>query len=88
MSAVFDILLQIKPILGSVLLLIGCLLTIVGAIGVLRFPDVYTRLHAASVTDTSAATLAIVGMILLAPSWLVIFKLHDLAVPIFDQSNI
>lgn len=64
-----------RPALGSALLLIGALLAIVGTVGVLRFPDFYTRLHAASVTDTAAATLALVGMALLAPSFAVVFKL-------------
>jgi len=72
---IWDIVLFIKPIIGSLLVLVGCLLAIVGTIGVLRFPDLYTRLHAASVTDTSAATLAIVGMALLAPSWAIVIKL-------------
>ncbi len=64
-----------RPALGSALLLIGALLAVVGTVGVLRFPDFYTRLHAASVTDTAAATLAIVGMALLAPSLAVVVKL-------------
>ncbi len=64
-----------RPALGSALLLGGAILAVIGTVGVLRFPDFYTRLHAASVTDTAAATLAIVGMVLLAPSWAVVFKL-------------
>ena len=64
-----------RPAVGSALLLVGAVLAIIGTIGVLRFPDFYTRLHAASVTDTAAATLALVGMALLAPSLAVVFKL-------------
>lgn len=64
-----------RPALGSALVLIGAILAVIGTVGVLRFPDFYTRLHAASVTDTAAATLAIVGMALLAPSFAVVFKL-------------
>jgi multicomponent Na+:H+ antiporter subunit G len=64
-----------KPALGSALVLIGAVLAVIGTIGVLRFPDFYTRLHAASVTDTAAATLAILGMALLAPSLAIVFKL-------------
>lgn len=64
-----------RPALGSALVLIGAILALIGTIGVLRFPDFYTRLHAASVTDTAAATLAIVGMALLAPSLWIVFKL-------------
>ena len=64
-----------RPALGSALLLIGAVLAIIGTVCVLRFPDFYTRLHAASVTDTAAATLALLGMALLAPSFAVVFKL-------------
>ena len=38
------------------------LLTLLGGIGVLRFPDVYTRIHAASLTDTGGATLVLLGL--------------------------
>lgn len=75
MDMVLEYLDAFRPALGSALLLIGALLAIVGTVGVLRFPDFYTRLHAASVTDTAAATLALVGMALLAPSFAVVFKL-------------
>ena len=64
-----------RPALGSAVLLVGAVLAVIGTVGVLRFPDFYTRLHAASVTDTAAATLAIVGMALLAPSLAVVVKL-------------
>ncbi len=75
MSATVSFLLDIKPVLGAFLCLAGAILAVVGTVGVLRFPDFYTRLHAASVTDTSALTLAILGMALMSPSWLVVFKL-------------
>jgi multicomponent Na+:H+ antiporter subunit G len=60
--------------LGGLACLIGGLLCIVSAIGVLRFPDIYTRLHAASVTDTGGAGLVLLGMALMAPHWLVLVK--------------
>jgi multicomponent Na+:H+ antiporter subunit G len=44
----------------------GALLSIVGALGVLRFPDVFTRIHAASITDTGGASLVILGLGLIA----------------------
>lgn len=65
----------IRPWLGGVFCLIGAVLAVIGTVGVLRFPDFYTRLHAASVTDTSAATALIIGMALMAPGWLVVAKL-------------
>lgn len=75
MEMVLEFWAALKPALGAALMLVGAILAIIGTIGVLRFPDFYTRLHAASVTDTAAATLAIVGMALLAPSWAIAFKL-------------
>jgi multicomponent Na+:H+ antiporter subunit G len=60
--------------LGAAACLLGALLCIVGTIGVLRFPDFYTRLHAASITDTSGAGLVLLGMALMAPHWLVLVK--------------
>ncbi len=75
MTLILDYWEAFRPALGSALLLVGAVLALIGTIGVLRFPDFYTRLHAASVTDTAAATLAILGMILLAPSLAIMFKL-------------
>ncbi len=60
--------------LGGAACLLGALLCIVGTIGVLRFPDFYTRVHAASITDTSGAGLVLIGMALMAPHWLVVVK--------------
>ena len=37
------------------LILCGSFFVIIGAFGVLRFPDVFTRMHAASITDTLGA---------------------------------
>ncbi len=64
-----------RPVLGVGLCALGVALALIGTAGVLRFPDFYTRMHAASVTDTSAATALLVGMALLAPGWLVVAKL-------------
>ena len=73
----------VRPGLGLALCSIGVLLALVGTAGVLRFPDFYTRLHAASVTDTSAATALLLGMGLMAPSWLVVTKLVAIWVFLF-----
>ncbi|MDA0311950.1 MAG: monovalent cation/H(+) antiporter subunit G [Gemmatimonadetes bacterium] len=40
----------------------GLFFMVVGTIGVLRLPDVFTRLHAAGMTDTMGAGLLILGM--------------------------
>jgi multicomponent Na+:H+ antiporter subunit G len=61
--------------LGAAMCVLGGIFTLIGTIGVMRFPDFYTRLHASSVTDTAGASFIIIGMMLMAPSWLVVAKL-------------
>lgn len=53
-------------LLSQVFLLAGSFLIFSGALGVLRFPDFFTRAHAAGVTDTLAATFIILGLMLIA----------------------
>lgn len=60
---------------GSALCLAGAILCVIGTIGVMRFPDFYTRMHAASITDTSGAAVILFGMALMAPAWVVVVKL-------------
>ncbi len=43
-------------------LMAGCFFCVVGGIGLLRFPDFYTRTHAASITDTLGAGLVLFGL--------------------------
>jgi multicomponent Na+:H+ antiporter subunit G len=58
-----------------VLIGLGSFFTVVGALGLLRMPDVYTRMHAASVIDTTGAGFLILGMCLQAGLGLVTLKL-------------
>jgi len=53
----------------------GGFLVVTGGIGVVRFPDLYTRMHAASVTDTGGAGLLLFGLMLQAGLTLVTVKL-------------
>ena len=50
--------------LSDICLLLGGILVLTGAVGLLRLPNFYTRLHAASVTESLAATLLIIGIML------------------------
>lgn len=61
--------------IGGGLVVAGVLLSVLGAVGVLRFPDVYTRIHAASITDTGGASLVLLGLCLIAGLSLVTLKL-------------
>lgn len=61
--------------LSWVLLTLGGLFVLVGGIGALRMPDLYTRAHAASVTDSLGAILVIAGVMLQAGFTLATVKL-------------
>ncbi len=50
--------------LSWVLLVGGGLFVLIGGFGVLRMPDFYTRMHAASVTESAGAIMTLVGLML------------------------
>ncbi|MEE2997792.1 MAG: monovalent cation/H(+) antiporter subunit G [Pseudomonadota bacterium] len=66
---------QILSILSWICLIGGSFFILVGAIGMLRMPDLYTRSHAAGITDTMGAILIIVGLMFQAGATLVTVKL-------------
>ncbi len=53
---------MVWDVLSWISILLGLFFIVVGSIGVLRFPDVYTRLHASGMTDTMGAGLVLVGL--------------------------
>jgi multicomponent Na+:H+ antiporter subunit G len=65
----------ILSLLSGFFLLFGSFLCLSGGVGILRFPDFYTRMHAAGVTDTLAAAMILIGLMLQNPETLVIIKL-------------
>ena len=62
-------------IISSLCLLIGSFLCLSGGIGIIRFPDFYTRMHAVGVTDTMASGMILLGLMLLSPGAIVLIKL-------------
>ncbi len=68
MSVVLDV-------LSWVLLLGGGFFVVVGGIGLLRMPDVFTRMHAGGIADTMGTGMILVGLLLQSDDWLVIAKL-------------
>lgn len=69
-----------------ILLLAGGFFCIVGAVGLHRMPDFYTRVHAAGVTDTVGAGLVLIGLILQAGWTLVAAKLVIIGLLLFLSS--
>lgn len=72
--------------LSWALLLAGGAFCLVGALGLLRMPDFFTRMHAASVTDTLGAGLLLAGLALQAGLTLVTVKLVFLGLMILFTS--
>lgn len=56
-------------------LVAGAAFCIIGALGLVRMPDFFTRMHAGSVTDTLGAALILLGLGLQAGFTLVAAKL-------------
>ncbi len=61
--------------LSGALLLLGSFFVVVGGIGVLRMPDVFTRMHAAGLTDTMGSFFILTGLMLQAGSFAVALRL-------------
>ena len=51
-------------LIGAILILIGGIVSVLSAIGMIRFPDIYSRAHAATKTTTLAVLLALTGAFL------------------------
>ena len=54
---------------------LGAFFFFTGTVGLLRFPDVYTRLHALTKADNVGLGFIILGLILQTETWTVVFKL-------------
>ena len=72
--------------LSWICLVAGGFFCVVGAVGMLRMPDFFTRMHAASVVDTLGAGLILLGLMLQAGLTLVTVKLLMIAVLIMFAS--
>ncbi len=59
----------VLDIVSGVLLAAGALFVLSGGVGLLRFPDFYTRIHAAGITDSAGAGLILLGLLLRGAGW-------------------
>ncbi len=60
---------EILDILGAALLFLGSLFCLAAAVGVVRFPDVLTRLHAATKPQVFGLVLVLTGVALTLRTW-------------------
>ena len=65
---------------------IGSALAVIGAFGMVRFPEFWTRLHASSVAETGGMIFLVIGMCLQAGWDLVLVKLILIGVFLFITS--
>ena len=61
--------------LSAALLITGAVFFLAGTLGLLRFPDVYTRLHALTKADNVGLGLMVAGLAVQAESWAMVGKL-------------
>lgn len=62
-------------ILSWVLIVVGGVFLIIGGIGMLRLPELFTRMHAAGIIDTAGLGLMMIGLMLQAGFTLITVKL-------------
>lgn len=73
----------VVDILSWACLVLGSFFFVVGATGIVRFPDFWSRLHAASVADSGGMILIVLGLCLQAGWSLVTVKLLIIGVFLF-----
>ena len=56
-------------LLAGAFIIAGLLFFLAGTVGLLRFPDIYSRLHAVTKADNAGLGLLAVGIALLAGTW-------------------
>ena len=66
---------QVFDIVSWVLIVSGAFFAITGAIGMLRLPDIFSRMHGAGMVDTLGMGLILIGLAFQADEWIVVVKL-------------
>ncbi|MDE0309239.1 MAG: monovalent cation/H(+) antiporter subunit G [Acidiferrobacterales bacterium] len=77
---------QFLPIVRDICLVAGVLCVLVGSLGVLRFPDFFSRIHATGITETAGIGFIVAGLIVEAGISLVAVKLLFILIFIFLTS--
>lgn len=74
--------------LSGISLAIGTVALLVGGVGLIRLPDMFSRIHAAGMIDTAGVGFIILGMMLYEGFSLIGIKLAAVAVFLFFTSPI
>ncbi len=73
---------------SALCLFAGSIVILTGSVGLLRFPDLFTRLHAVGVIDTLGCMLIVLGLLLQAGFSIAAFKLIIITVFILFTSPV
>lgn len=75
-----DAILEIMRLgIGGAFVAVGLVFLLGGAVGLLRFPDIYTRVHGATTANPLGAVIIVTGLAIAAPSLAMAVKLLLLA---------
>jgi multicomponent Na+:H+ antiporter subunit G len=74
---------EIRTIITGILLFLGCFIIVVASIGIVRFPDFYSRMHPAGKSDTLGQLLVLSGLMVYEGFSLVSIKLLIIIIFIF-----
>jgi len=66
---------SLVDLITALCVIVGCFFFSAGTLGLLRLPDVFTRLHAITKADNVGLGLIVIGAMLQAESWATRFKL-------------
>ena len=66
---------MVVDVASWILLGLGCAFALIGALGILRLPDVFARMHGAGMIDTMGIGLILVGLMIQAGLTLITVKL-------------
>ena len=78
----------VLDIITGICFFVGSLSIIIGACGLIKLPDVFSRIHAAGMIDTGGTAFFLLGMILQAGWSLITFKLILIGIFIFFTSPV
>jgi multicomponent Na+:H+ antiporter subunit G len=70
-----ETLITLLPLVGKIMMGLGAFFLLTSAVGVLRFPEFFMRLHPAGIADSLGAPLMLLGMALQFPLGLVTLKI-------------
>jgi multicomponent Na+:H+ antiporter subunit G len=57
----------VNEAIGLILIFTGAIISVIGSIGLIRFPDAYTRVHAQNVVSIGGTCLLLLGVLVYAP---------------------